>query len=304
MSPRPHFKPPTLGGEPWIPQGVAGVPLATALSFSSKSPYRYDDWCRDVKRPYALVAMPSYAPPTITDALRRDGDFVWYERPIQKPTIVWDGFCPLSLFEIAVEAFRAEPGMMRVRDVVNGTWVEDVRQTDLLATRPKRDRFLPDPAQHAYEHMRQQRLHRRELVEWCDLNRHISLKRGVKGDRAAAGDWERLTYIYQAYEHLGEAWHADTNMRKSLSEEMWRKDHTRPLIDDSGYVSPVKFMDQEAMKRARDGFRPTAQVAEATAKARVRAMPAVAKDAVAPTGAPSQQPSLWARLFGAPPSGT
>lgn len=296
MSPRPHFKPPTPGGEPWVPRGVSGVPFATSLSFSSKSPYRYDDWARDVERPYALVAMPSYTPPVMTDALRRDGDFVWYERPIQKPTIVWDGFCKLSLFEIAVEAFRAEPGTMRVRDMINGTWVEDRRQADLLATRPKRDLFLPDPSVDAYGHMRQQRLHRRELIEWADLNKHISLKRDAGAARAAASDWESLVYIYQAYENLDRSWHADTNKRKALSEEMWRKDHTRPLIEDSGYISPVKFMDQESVKRARDGFRPVAQQVEARAKARVRPMPPAVVDAPVP----SQQPSLWSRLFGAP----
>lgn len=304
MSTTPHFKPATPGGEPWEPRSARGVSFATAATFSSKSPFRHDDWARDVERPFQLVVLPSYTPPRITADLERDGDFAWYDRPIEKPTIIWDAFSEMALFEMVAEVFRCDPldGHFRVRNTATKGMTVDTRDPVLLSSRPKHDGVLPNGSNDPYGYMRAQRTHRAALQRWAFDNMVVEKRRG----RAAhAEEWSRVASMYQHLLNKDSAPHVDTNMRRALSEKKWREAPHRPLIQDSGYRSPVSFMEDRIHAAAKGAFTPTATVLEEKARSRSRSFDAPASSSpvasvprvqdVPPSAV--QDGGFWSRLF-------
>lgn len=253
----PHFKPVNPAGEPWEPRSIRGVSFATAVTFSSKSPFRHDDWGREIERPFQLVVMPSYVPPKITPELERDGDFAWYDRPIEKPTIIWDGFSKMALFEMVAEVFRCDPlaGHFRVRDVATNSLMVDSRDPVLMSWRPKREGYLPNGVVDPYGYMRAQRSHREALQRWAF---ECKMQAGRLGRVHEAYDWSAVSLLYEHMLKKDVVPHEDTIARKQWSERKWREAPHKPLIQNSGYISPVRFMEERIALAAQDTFQFTA----------------------------------------------
>jgi hypothetical protein len=304
MSTTPHFKPVNPGGEPWEPRSVRGVSFATAATFSSKSPFRHDDWGREIARPFQLVVMPSYTPPKITPEMERDADFAWYDRPIEKPTIIWDAFSEMALFEMVAEVFRSDPlaGHFRVRKVATKSLLEDIRDPALLALRPKRDGFLPNGVVDPYGYMRAQRTHRAALQRWA-FDAMVVEK--ARGRPEHVEKWSRVSSLYQHMLNKDSVRHSDTNMRESWSETKWREAPHKPLILDSGYTSPVSFMEDRINLAAKGAFTSTASGLEEKARSRSRSFgdagTGVATSSPSPKpaedGADSHKGGFWSSLF-------
>lgn len=289
MTIKPRFMPNKPGFNPWDPSGTRGVPLATALSFSSKSPFRYDDWERDKPRPFVIVALTSYKPLPMTQALRNDGDYVWFDRPVEKPTIIWDGFCAVALWEVVYEAFRegSYGSRLRVRDNMRKVWCDDRRSRSLLATRPARSTEGLDPVGNPYGYAMAQLEHRKALASWA----HACSQKETGGYLAQA-DWRLTSKMYHAVIAPKLEKHTDSARRHAMAEAKWNRNHLAPLVDDSGYRSPVSFMDEDLSRQARRAFEKDALIAQKQAQARRREFEAT--PALEPP-----RPSLWGRLFGA-----
>lgn len=114
--------------------------LAESLSFSSLSRTRDDIWGHDIKRPYRIVLKPGYKPPACLD--KGDKDALWHPAPgdIQKPVVVWDGFCPVALHEIVRECFDYAGTSPFIKVINSETMkvVPDDRDPRVLALRPRR----------------------------------------------------------------------------------------------------------------------------------------------------------------------
>jgi hypothetical protein len=301
MSTTPHFKPVNPGGEPWEPRSVRGVSFATAATFSSKSPFRHDDWGRGIERPFQLVVLPTYVVPKITPELERDADFAWYDRPIEKPTIIWDSFSEMALFEMVAEVFRSDPldGHFRVRKVATKSLLEDIRDPDLLRRRPKREGFLPNGVVDPYGYMRAQRSHRAALQRWAF---DCMVEEKGRGRAVHAGLWSQVSALYQHLLNKEAVRHSDTNMREIWSERKWREAPHKPLIEDSGYTSPVSFMETRITQAAKGAFTSTASGLEEKARSRTRSFgPSDGASAVvAQKGEQDVAPNdggFWSRLF-------
>ena len=287
MTIKPRFMPTEPGGNSWEPSGVRGAPIATALTFSSKSPFRYDDWIRDVSRPYLIVAMPGYKPLPMTSALRNDADYMWFDRPVSRPTIVWDGWCPTALFEVIAEGFRDghDAPTMRVRDGRNKRWVADARSSHLLAARPARSSSMPDAVSDCYGYALASREHRRALLRWAQ-----DCRQREKGGIAAVDAWERTVQMYRAVLNPRDEWHVDSLERKQRAFARWDADHIRPIVEGSDYRSPVQFMEAGIDRRARDAFRAQAGRMQAEAVGRN-------ERAAAQLQIEAPKATIWGRLF-------
>lgn len=289
MTMKPHFMPKNPGANPWDPSGVRGVPVAPALTFSSKSPFSYDDWERQVARPYQVVVTPGYVPLARSVSLERDGDYAWFDRAVHKPTIIWDGFCPVALWEVIYDAFRQPVvgGKMYVRDVSGGGALGDRRSAALLLTRPARPESLPDPVEDPYGYGVAMRQYRKALMSWATSCAGLET-----GGYRAQVDWRTTAAMYAAVLAPKTEWHVDGARRSALAEAKWNRDHTRPIVERSDYQSPVQFMEVDISKRAHRVFARAALDSEAAAAARTRTF--VQRPALE-----APRPGFWGRLFGA-----
>lgn len=284
---KPHFMPRNPGANPWEPSGVRGIPIASALTFSSKSPFLYDDWERGVARPYQLVLMPGYVPSTAPSVLA-DADYAWFDRPVDRPTIVWDGFCPVALWEVAYCAFKQPVvgGKVQVRNALLKSWVSDNRSASLLATRPQESPDLPDPVENPYAYGMRKRQYRKALLSWahdCSLLE--------KGGYKAQADWRLTAAMYTAILAPRTEWHVDSARRNVMAEAKWNRNHLVPIVERSGYQSPVRFMDRDMCQRAHQAFAQEAAAKQVEAAARTRAFtPRPALE--------GPRDGLWSRFFG------
>lgn len=288
--------------EPWKPRGARGVPFISWFTFSAKSPFTYDNWGRDIKRPYQLVLFPGYKPKKIEGRLRNDCDYVWYERPVSKPTIVWDGFDPYSLMEVAYEAFQVEKlGVVaRIRDVESGKWIDDPRSPELLAKRPKRTFSLPDPAVDPGKYQLANREHRRALARWTYESMTAANRACAASERNAAYDpevkaWSYLNGIYSAALNPKSGSHPDNMARDTHAAKRLRSDPGKAFMDPPGYKSPLKFMEKEIENRSHRVFEAESKAVKAIAEERSvkrqRAIESIPDAVVLKTG------SFWGRLF-------
>jgi len=122
-------------------------PIAERMSFSSFSRSVDDIWAHDLYRRYRIALFPGYTPPQTLD--RGDRDAMWRdvdEFPLEKAAFVWDGFCPVALFEIIRECFDYDGAGRFVRVIDFGRegsddpikTVLDDRDPEILALRPRR----------------------------------------------------------------------------------------------------------------------------------------------------------------------
>lgn len=288
MTMKPRFMPKYRSGCPWKPSGVRGVPLAAALSFSSKSPFAYDDWERRHVRPFQIVALPGYTPPPMSSNLRRDSDHMWYDRPVKKPTIVWDGYCPIALWEIVYGGFGQSPTnpRMRVRSAVHACWIDDPRDSDLLMNRPKEEGNTADPILDPYGYALARRKYRRAMIGWAH-----ACSRQDKGGYGAEAAWRKTATMYAAVLTPDSEWHVDDAQRQTLAEAKWNRDHITPIVEGSDYKSPIRFMDQEMDRMAHQAYVREAAAQKAAAERRRQ----MALDA------PVEQDvrgSWWSRILG------
>lgn len=288
MTIKPRFMPNTPGLNPWDPSGTRGVPLASALTFSSKSPFLYDDWERGVARPFVIVALTSYRPEPMSDSLRKNADFMWFDRPLEKSTIIWDGFCAVALWEVIYEAFR-QPALashLRVRDARHKVWVDDRRSKALLATRPVLSTGSLDPVRNPYAYALAQMEHRKALASWAHA---CSFK--DEGGYLAQADWRLTSKMYRAVLLPKEEKHTDAMRRQAMAEAKWNRNHLVPILEKSGYTSPVSSMDVELSRQARRAFEKDAVRAQVAAASRTRTF-------IEEAPKPPVRASLWSRIFG------
>lgn len=290
--------------EPWKPRGVRGVPFMSWFSFSSKSPFSYDNWGRDIKRPYQLVLMPGYVAPKVAGSLSLDIDFMWYERPVTKPTIVWDGFDPYALMEIAYECFRCVPGAghFRIRDAETKSWIDDPRGLELLSKRPARDFSMPDPRVDPAKYQLVMRDHRRRLARWIYESMVSVNKECDRVGRNASYDpevraWSFLNNIYSASLNPDSGTHPDNLARDTLAHKRIKANPGAAFMDASGYKSPVRFSELDVERQARQGFvaqsKRASEIAQERMKERQKALESVVPDAVVVNA----QKSFWGKLF-------
>lgn len=115
-------------------------PMFGWLTSSSYSPLFCDIWSRSIKRRYEVVLLPGYRRPSRLNV--RDIDAIWYEGPVEAPTVVWDSGTPKGLFEVIHECFDPHMEMkdfIKVRDTETGEFVDDPRSAEVLRRRPVHD---------------------------------------------------------------------------------------------------------------------------------------------------------------------
>lgn len=296
----------TDGTEPWRPRGARGVPFAPWFSFSSKSPFHYDAWNKSEQRPYQIVLMPGYTAPERSAALAKDCDMIWYEKPVKKPTIVWDGFGLPALFEIRYEAFRADlvgEEFVKIRDVVNNRWVNDPRSAELLAKRPKRGFVLPDPVVNPAAYQLAMRDHRRRLSKWVYESMATKTRDcQARGEEPSNNDevcfWSLLSCHYSAAlrPHCTSG-HPDAAVRTARGEKRASKTRTA-FMDAPDYHSALSFSDMLVEKEARRHFSGASLENKAAAEKRIeqrrQAVKAIPHHAHVETRG---QKSFWGKLF-------
>ena len=113
--------------------------LAERLTFTSFATSPFEQYGVDeIERPYAIVALPGYQIPKYLNKQHKDA--LWLNNPPIKPMKVWDGFCPIALFEVIYECFGFRPfeteGKIGVVDVKTRRLIEDTRDPDILEIRP------------------------------------------------------------------------------------------------------------------------------------------------------------------------
>jgi hypothetical protein len=115
-------------------------PIFPWLTLSSFSPERQDLWSRDLRRPYEIVLLPGYQRPPGLNV--RDIDAIWYDGEVASPTVVWDSFGLIPIFEIISECFdphREMSEFIKVRDAKTGGFISDARPESVLHRRPIHD---------------------------------------------------------------------------------------------------------------------------------------------------------------------
>jgi hypothetical protein len=125
---------------PWLPEydTMDRTRMGSILSFSSFSLDRSCVWGRKLARPLQIVVMPGYRRPD--DLATGWKDSMWLDKEIVRPTVVWDGFDELSLFEVIYECFdyRGEGEFIGVFDAATGQRVHDKRPKACLDARPRK----------------------------------------------------------------------------------------------------------------------------------------------------------------------
>ena len=114
-------------------------PIYSWFTVSTYSPVPDDMWCRGWKAPFQIVLLPGYERPPGLET--RDRHSIWYNKPVDEPTVVWDGHSATSLFETISECFDPQHQMtdfIKVRSVKTGEYVEDPRSPERMAVRPSR----------------------------------------------------------------------------------------------------------------------------------------------------------------------
>jgi hypothetical protein len=290
-----------VASNPWKPVGSRGVPFISWLTFSSKSPFFYDNWARDVKRPYQIVLTPGYTPPSRTGKLANDCDIVWYERPVNKPTIVWDGFGIHAMFEITYECFRVDlvgPNV-RVRDAFQKKWMVDPRSSEFLSKRPARYFSFPDPIENPGKYQSAMRDHRRNLASWAYVSMTECAKRirdngGNPSDDEEVCFWSQVSEMYSSSLNRNGSLHRDSFEREQRGlKKLKNKDSS--FMDSPSYTSPLVFADTVIEKAAKKSFTPTSVEAQNQARRRIEKrrqhFTKIADDADVP------QKSFWGKLF-------
>ena len=247
MTLKPHFMPRNPGYDPWEPSSIRReVPLISALTFSSKSPFPYDNWSRDVVRPFQIIVFPGYVPDRSNAALN-DADRAWFLREFSKPTIIWDGFCPIALFEVIYEVFGQSPlkGFMKVRNLEQKTWVHDPRDPRLLASRPAKPPVLSTQGGDLFAYKKAQRQYRIAVKQWA---RSCAVQ--DNGGYQAQMEWRKTAQMYAAVLDPIHEHHNDSIKRRQMAEAKWRSNWTSPIVDKTAYVSPVLTAEVELDRRA------------------------------------------------------
>lgn len=116
------------------------APLAQRMAFSSFSRSVDDIWGRHIERPFWIVIMPGYTVPRELD--QGDKDAMWITESLERPRVVWDGFCKTALFEIIRECFdpAGTSPFIKVVDAETKKVVRDNRDPEIMAIRPVRPR--------------------------------------------------------------------------------------------------------------------------------------------------------------------
>ena len=206
--------------------------------------------------------MPGYRAPQRTNNLSKDCDMIWYEKPVKKPTIVWDGFGLPALMEIRYEAFRADlvgEEFVKIRDVVNNRWVKDPRSAKLLDKRPKRSFVFPDPVSNPAAYQLAMRDHRRRLSKWVYESMAAKTREcQSKGEEPSDNDevcfWSLLSCHYSAAlrAHCTSG-HPDATVRTARGEKRYLKSKSA-FMDAPDYQSALSFADLSVEKEARRHF--------------------------------------------------
>ena len=228
------------------------LPFLISMCFSAKSPLAEDDWHRDAKRPYQLVLMPGYKPPPLSEIHPGDHEFTWYDRPVRKPTIVWDSYMVEPLLEAVYVNFRKDlvGDYIRVRHADSGSWVSDLRSEALLATRPVPDySWFETRDSHAFFIERRANYAARsswtyDCMVKCSLARRQAEEKGrrhvVRAKDEEACAWSSIVHCHQA------AMKDDTaaSYARRQSEAEKRVNETRGQFNfrpQTNYRSPLRF---------------------------------------------------------------
>jgi hypothetical protein len=287
----------------WRPSGIRGVPFAAWFTFSSKSPFSFDNWARDVKRPFQLVLMPGYRFEAIMAKNKNDNDLMLYERNVDKPTIVWDGFSELALFEVAYEAFglRDHPDWFRVRHVESGVLRTDPRSASLLSRRPLKSLAGLDPVSNPTGYMLAQRAHRHALSSWCFetkalLSRKVHQNPSDRDSEIEASYWSSLSTEYGLAMDTVNPNHTDAVRRRDLANKMEGKGLV--FVDTSQYTSPIRSVDLDYDKMAHRVFADNARIVQQQSQPRIERRRELARDMASIDEVKAVRPSLWSRIFG------
>jgi hypothetical protein len=129
--------------------------IAERLSFSSFTTASDDLWGVNKavaeKRPYEIRVLPGYVAPAGLDKSSKDA--LWMRQAPEAAQPVWDGFCPVALWEIIYECFGFQPGSTEGKIGVfkrdGGDPIADGRDPEVLKFRPMKPAGMGRNAYHA-----------------------------------------------------------------------------------------------------------------------------------------------------------
>jgi hypothetical protein len=185
------------------------------------------------------------------------------------------------LIEVAYEAFRMDliGPYFKIRDVRNGSWFQDRRSPDMLATRPNRPVRLPNPVEDPYAYQRVMRDHRRALSRWAFETMALVSRRDQAAGNTQYSDearaWSSVQTLYGGAlsQETGAVTaanaHADAIARHELAAQYDRRFTGSEFVGVVPYTSPIRAREREIEYLAHRHFEQTSKALAQQATARL-----------------------------------